>query len=145
MNLHNDYSSKSRGHISITPQMILAAIKRLHLRKVYVPSNLISEYLRGSYPVENNVRMFTEELKRKLDCAVRVGLILKHGEDLYYLPTLRQKANALKTAFTAFWEIYKNYPKFRISKARNQNKNHFTLKERTKNRKYSKNNDDHSK
>lgn len=88
--------------------MILAAIKRLHLRKVYVPSNLISEYLRGSYPVENNVRMFTEELKRKLDCAVRVGLILKHGEDLYYLPTLRQKANALKTAFTAFWEIYKN-------------------------------------
>lgn len=88
--------------------MILAAIKRLHLRKVYVPSNFISEYLRGSYPVENNVRMFTEELKRKLDCAVRVGLILKHGEDLYYLPTLRQKANALKTAFTAFWEIYKN-------------------------------------
>lgn len=88
--------------------MILAAIKRLHLRKVYVSSNLISEYLRGSYPVENNVRMFTEELKRKLDCAVRVGLILKHGEDLYYLPTLRQKANALKTAFTAFWEIYKN-------------------------------------
>lgn len=88
--------------------MILAAIKRLHLRKVYVPSNLISEYIRGSYPVENNVRMFTEELKRKLECAVRVGLILKHGEDLYYLPTLRQKANALKSAFTAFWEIYKN-------------------------------------
>lgn len=88
--------------------MILAAIKRLHLRKVYVPSNLISEYLRGSYPVENNAKMFTEELRRKLDCAVRVGLILKHGDDLYYLPTLRQKANALKTAFTAFWEIYKN-------------------------------------
>ena len=88
--------------------MIFTALKKLQLRKVYVPLNLISEYLRRSYPVENNVKIFTEELKRKLNCAVRVGLILKHGEDSYYLPTLRQEANALKTAFTAFWEIYKN-------------------------------------
>ena len=88
--------------------MILAALKKLQLHKVYVPLNLISEYLRRSYPVENNVKIFTEELRRKLNCAVRVGLILKHGEDSYYLPTLRQEANALKTAFTTFWEIYKN-------------------------------------
>lgn len=88
--------------------MIIEAVKRLQLLKIYVPSNLISEYLRHSYPVKSNIKIFNEELKKKLNCAVRVGLILKHGEDSYYLPTLRQEANTLKTAFTAFWEIYKN-------------------------------------
>ncbi|KAK9301106.1 hypothetical protein QLX08_006438 [Tetragonisca angustula] len=145
MNLHNDNSTMSRDHISITPQMIFTALKKLQLRKVYVPLNLISEYLRRSYPVENNVKIFTEELKRKLNCAVRVGLILKHGEDSYYLPTLRQEANALKTAFTAFWEIYKNYSRLPVSKIKNQHRTYSTLKKRTKSAKYPKNNDNHSK
>ncbi|XP_043788351.1 uncharacterized protein LOC122712623 [Apis laboriosa] len=119
------------SHISITPQMIIEAVKRLQLLKIYVPSNLISEYLRHSYPVKSNIKTFNEELRKKLNCAVRVGLILKHGEDSYYLPTLRQEANTLKTAFTAFWEIYKNWSKFHISQTKNQNRNHSTFKKRT--------------
>lgn len=96
------------GCISVTPQMIRAALKKLQLRKAYVNSYLISQYLRYCYPVENDFKVFTEELRKKLDCAVHVGLIIKHGEDAYCLPTLREEANALNTMFTAFWEMYKN-------------------------------------
>ncbi|XP_076160146.1 uncharacterized protein LOC143143115 isoform X2 [Ptiloglossa arizonensis] len=111
-----------RNHISITPQMIRLAIKRLQLRRVYVNANLISEYLRHSYPVNSNIKAFKEELNKKLDCAVYVGLIMKHAEDAYYLPTLRQEANRLSSAFAKFWEMYTNHNKSSVSKNRNQNK-----------------------
>ncbi|XP_076627105.1 uncharacterized protein LOC143344694 [Colletes latitarsis] len=112
--------TSTRSHISITPQMIHIAIKRLQLHRVYVSSHLISEYLCHSYPVNRNVKAFKEELNKKLDWAVRAGLIMKHGEDAYYLPTLRQEANRLKTGFTTFWEMYKNNKK--------QNKKQSTLR-----------------
>lgn len=86
--------------------MIRAAVKKLLLYKVYVNSNLIGDYLRHSYPVDSNIKTFNEELSKKLDCAVRVGLIIRHGENAYCLPTLRQDANRLKRAFAAFWEKY---------------------------------------
>ena len=86
--------------------MIRAAVKKLLLCKVYVNSNLIGDYLRRSYPVDSNIKTFNEELNKKLDCAVRVGLIIRHGENAYCLPTLRQEANRLERAFTAFWEKY---------------------------------------
>lgn len=88
--------------------MIRLAVKKLQLRKLYVNSSLISQYLRHHYPIDNNLKRFTNELKKKLDCAVHVGLIKKHGEDSYCLPTLREEANILKTMFTAFWEMYQN-------------------------------------
>ena len=86
--------------------MIRVAVKKLLLYKVYVNSNLIGDYLRHSYPVDSNIKTFNEELSKKLDCAVRVGLIIRHGQNAYYLPTLRQDANRLERAFTAFWEKY---------------------------------------
>lgn len=86
--------------------MLITAVKRLNLHQLYVPSGLISKYLRYTYPVKNNLKLFTEELSKKLACAVHVGLLLKHGEDAYYLPTLRQSANDLKSAYMEFWEIY---------------------------------------
>nr|XP_034188461.1 uncharacterized protein LOC117608054 [Osmia lignaria] len=119
--INNDHSPKSRGHISVTPQMIRLAVKKLQLRKVYVNSTLISQYLRHRYPIDSNLKTFTEELKKKLDCAVHVGLIIKHGEDDYCLPTLREEANILKTMFTAFWEMYQNYPRANASQSKNQN------------------------
>ncbi|CAL7946825.1 unnamed protein product [Xylocopa violacea] len=140
MNSYNDNSSKPRGHISVTPEMIVATIKRLQLRKLYVPFNLISEYLQHSYPVENNLKEFSKELQKKLNCAVHVGLILKHGENSYYLPTLRQKANALKTAFSEFWEIYKSCSRLCASQIQNGSKNYSRFKNRNKSTKYSKNN-----
>ncbi|CAK9823249.1 Oxysterol-binding protein-related protein 8, partial [Anthophora retusa] len=120
------------GHISITPQMIRAAVKRLQLRRVYVHSNVISEYLRRSYPVARDAKALSEELTKKLDCAVRVGLILKRGENTYYIPTLREEANAVKTAFTAFWEMYKNYHKVSTSQVRNQNGKCSIVKKKSK-------------
>lgn len=88
--------------------MLRKTVKKLQLRRAYVPLNLISEYFRRAYPVQRNIIKFNEDLEKRLDCAVRVGLLLKHSENAYYLPTLREEANALKAAFTAFWEAYKN-------------------------------------
>ncbi|CAK9812307.1 hypothetical protein ANTQUA_LOCUS7213 [Anthophora quadrimaculata] len=132
MNIKDNNSNKLRGHISITPQMIRAAVKRLQLRRVYVHSNVISEYLRRSYPVAKDAKALSEELNKKLDCAVRVGLILKRGENTYYIPTLREEANAVKTAFTAFWEMYKNYHKVSTSQVRNQNGKCSIIKKKSK-------------
>nr|XP_012147356.1 PREDICTED: uncharacterized protein LOC105663386 [Megachile rotundata] len=116
------------GCIPVTPQMIRAAVKRLHLRRAFVNTNLISQYLRRSYPVENDLRLFSEELKKKLDCAVRVGLIVKHGEDAYCLPTLREEANIFDTLCTTFWEIYRNYPG--TAQTRYQNRKRSTTKKK---------------
>lgn len=102
----SNFKTQLGGHIVITPQMIITAVKRLRLHKMYVPSDLISKYLRYTYPVRSNLKLFTEELAMKLACAVHVGLLLKHGEDAYYLPTFRQSANDFKSAYMEFWEIY---------------------------------------
>ncbi|XP_076755145.1 uncharacterized protein LOC143425939 isoform X2 [Xylocopa sonorina] len=120
--------------------MIVATVKRLQLRKLYVPFSLISEYLQHSYPVGNNLKEFSKELKKKLNCAVHVGLIMKHGENEYYLPTLRQKANTPETAFSEFWEIYKNYSRLCASQIQNGSKHYSRFKNRNKITKYSKNN-----
>ncbi|XP_076386431.1 uncharacterized protein LOC105663386 [Megachile rotundata] len=125
---NNDASNESCGCIPVTPQMIRAAVKRLHLRRAFVNTNLISQYLRRSYPVENDLRLFSEELKKKLDCAVRVGLIVKHGEDAYCLPTLREEANIFDTLCTTFWEIYRNYPG--TAQTRYQNRKRSTTKKK---------------
>lgn len=94
--------------------MIRIAVKKLLQRKFYVESNLIGEYLRRNYPVQNDINAFNQELNKKLDCAVRVGLIAKQGENAYYLPTLRQEANMIRSVFSAFWEMYKNVIKYLI-------------------------------
>ncbi|XP_076233005.1 uncharacterized protein LOC143178325 [Calliopsis andreniformis] len=88
--------------------MIRTAVKKLLLRKAYVDSQLIAEYLRFNYPVDSNAKTFHRELTKKLDCAVHVGLIMRHGENAYHLPTFRQEANMIRSAFSAFWEMYKN-------------------------------------
>ncbi|XP_076277889.1 uncharacterized protein LOC143207886 [Lasioglossum baleicum] len=130
---NDDNKSSQIAHIQVTPQMIRAAVKRLQLRKLYVNLNLITEYLRRSYPVDRNKKTFRDELIKKLDCAVRVGLIVMHGQDAYCLPNIRDEANNIKTAFSAFWEMYRNYKKSPVLRYGNQNKKQSTAKRKLRN------------
>ncbi|XP_076383485.1 uncharacterized protein LOC143260770 [Megalopta genalis] len=126
--------TSSIGHIQVTPQMIRAAIKRLQLRKLFVNINLIADYLRRNYPVDRNKKTFRKELIKKLDCAVRVGLIVMHAQDAYCIPNIREDANNIKTALSAFWEMYKNYKKLSILRYGNQNKKKSTIKRKLRNK-----------
>lgn len=93
--------------IPITPQMLRIAVKKLQMRQAFVKSKNLREYIQRHYPVESDCEVLDEELQEKLKYAVYIGLLVKHGDDQYCIPTLRQEANTTKTAFSAFWELYK--------------------------------------
>ncbi|XP_078045227.1 uncharacterized protein LOC144474348 [Augochlora pura] len=122
------------GHIQVTPQMIRAAIKRLQHRQFFVNMNLIADYLRRNYPVDRNKKTFREELIKKLDCAVRVGLIVMHAQDAYCIPNIREDANNTKTALLEFWEMYENYKKLSVLRYGNQNRKGSTTKRKSRNK-----------
>lgn len=92
--------------ISITPQMLRTAVKELQKRQVFVKLRNLKDFIRRHYPVEDFA--LEQELQEKLKYAVCVGLLAKHGDDQYYIPTLREEANTAKTAISVFWETYKN-------------------------------------
>ncbi|XP_011167359.2 uncharacterized protein LOC105201150 [Solenopsis invicta] len=94
--------------IPITPQMLRTAVKELQKRQLFVKLKNLKDYIHRHYPVETDFKTLEQELQEKLKYAVCVGLLAKHGEDQYCIPTLRQEANAVKTAISAFWEIYRN-------------------------------------
>lgn len=94
--------------ISITPQMLRTAVKELQKRQVFVKSKNLKDFIQRHYPVDKNFEALEQELQEKLKYAVCVGLVAKHGDDQYYIPTLREEANTAKTSISAFWEIYKN-------------------------------------
>jgi len=96
------------GKISITPQMLRTAVKELQKYQLFVKSKDLRDHLRRYYPVENNLQALEQELQEILTYTVSIGLIAKHGNDQYCIPTLREEAYATKTAFSAFWEIYRN-------------------------------------
>lgn len=96
------------GKISITPQMLRTTVEELQMYKLFVDFKTLGEHIQRHYPVEKDFTVFEQELRDKLKYAVCVGLLAKHGEDQYYIPTLLQEANATKAAITAFWELYKN-------------------------------------
>lgn len=94
--------------ISVTPQMLRIAVKELQKRELFVKSKSLKAHIQRHYPVERDFKAFEQELQEKLKYAVCVGLLAKHGDDQYFIPTLRQEANIVKTAISAFWEMYKN-------------------------------------
>lgn len=96
------------GKIPITPQMLRIAVEKLQMRQLFVKSKTLGEHIQRYYPVERDFALLQQELQEKLKYAVCVGLLAKHGEDQYYIPTLLQEANTYKAALTAFWELYKN-------------------------------------
>lgn len=83
--------------------MIREAVEVLQMRKLFVNTEIIIDYLIKHYPVDN--KALTTEIIPKLKYAVRVGLIAKCGHDQFCIPTLLQDANAIETAFTAFWDL----------------------------------------
>ncbi|XP_011264113.2 uncharacterized protein LOC105256128 [Camponotus floridanus] len=99
--------------ISITPQMLRTAVKELQKRQIFVKSKNLKDFIQRHYPVDKNFEALEQELQEKLKYAVCVGLVAKHGDDQYYIPTLREEANTAKTAISAFWEIYKNNNRLR--------------------------------
>jgi len=88
--------------------MLRTAVKELQKRQLFVKSTNLRDYIQRHYPVETNFKTLEQELQEKLKYAVCVGLLAKHGEDQYCIPTLREEANTVKTAISAFWEMYKN-------------------------------------
>ncbi|XP_019697279.1 uncharacterized protein LOC109503919 [Harpegnathos saltator] len=96
------------GRVPITPQMLRTAVKELQMHQLFVDSKVLGEHIQRYYPVERDLVIFEQELQEKLMYAVCVGLLAKHDKDQYYIPNLRQEANAIKTAISAFWELYKN-------------------------------------
>ncbi|XP_018344929.1 PREDICTED: uncharacterized protein LOC108750159 [Trachymyrmex septentrionalis] len=94
--------------IPITPQMLRTAIKELQKRQLFVKLKNLKDHIQRHYPVETDLETLEQELQEKLKYAVCVGLIAKCGDDQYYIPTLREEANAFKTAISAFWEMNKN-------------------------------------
>ncbi|KAG5308813.1 SETMR methyltransferase, partial [Acromyrmex insinuator] len=94
--------------IPITPQMLRTAVKELQKRQLFVKLKNLRDHIQRYYPVETDLEILEQELQEKLKYAVCVGLIAKYGDDQYCIPTLREEANAVKTAISAFWEIYKN-------------------------------------
>lgn len=92
--------------IPITPQMLREAVEKLQKRQLFVRSKNLRDYVRRHYPVEHNLKVLEQELQKKLEYAVCVGLLAEHGDDQYCIPTLREEANAVETAISAFWELY---------------------------------------
>ncbi|XP_018308653.1 uncharacterized protein [Mycetomoellerius zeteki] len=96
------------GVIPITPQMLRATVKELQKCQLFVKLKNLKDHILRHYPVETDLEILEQELQEKLKYAVCVGLIAKYGDDQYCIPTLREEANAVKTAISAFWEMYKN-------------------------------------
>ncbi|XP_077268101.1 uncharacterized protein LOC143900530 [Temnothorax americanus] len=94
--------------IPITPQMLRIAVKDLQKFQLFVKSNNLRDHIQRHYPVETDFKALEQELQEKLKYAVCVGLLAKQGDDQYYIPTLREEANSVKTAINAFWETYTN-------------------------------------
>ncbi|XP_011867056.1 PREDICTED: uncharacterized protein LOC105561574 isoform X2 [Vollenhovia emeryi] len=94
--------------IPITPQMLHISVKALQKFQLFVKLKDLRDYIQRHYPVETDVKALERELEEKLKYAVYVGLLAKHEDDQYYIPTLREETNAATTAFSAFSEIYKN-------------------------------------
>ncbi|XP_036138797.1 uncharacterized protein LOC118644390 isoform X2 [Monomorium pharaonis] len=94
--------------IPVTPQMLRTTVKELQKYQLFVKSKNLRDYIQKHYPVETDFKALDQELQEKLKYAVCVGLLAKHGDDQYYIPTLREEANAVKTAISAFWETYRN-------------------------------------
>jgi hypothetical protein len=92
--------------ISITPQMLRAAVKDLQKRQLFVKLKTLKDHIQKNYPVESETLEW--ELQEKLKYAVCLGLLVKYGDNQYCIPTLREEANVFKTAFSAFWEMYEN-------------------------------------
>ncbi|KAG7196696.1 hypothetical protein KM043_016027 [Ampulex compressa] len=99
---------QGKSQILITPRLIRETVARLQMRRAYVKFSSIARYLRRFYPVQENSNAFDRELEEKIECAVCVGLLTKHGIDKYSVSTLRQEAYSSKTALSAFWEMYKH-------------------------------------
>lgn len=78
--------------------MIRNAVEVLQMRKLFVNTELITDYLIRHYPVDN--KTITTEIIPKLKHAVRIGLIAKCGHDQFCIPTLLQDANTFETTFT---------------------------------------------
>ncbi|KAK2575025.1 hypothetical protein KPH14_008770 [Odynerus spinipes] len=94
------YTIQARESTSITPQMIRDAVEVLQMRKLFVNTALIADHLKRNYPIEHTA--LEVELIPKLKCAVKVGLIVKCGNDAFCIPTLLQDANATETTLSAF-------------------------------------------
>ncbi|XP_012064561.1 PREDICTED: uncharacterized protein LOC105627898 [Atta cephalotes] len=88
--------------------MLRTIIKELQKRQLFVKLKNLRDHIQRHYPVETDLETLEQELQEKLKYAVCVGLIAKYGDDQYCIPTLREEANAAKTAISAFWEMYKN-------------------------------------
>ncbi|XP_011867055.1 PREDICTED: uncharacterized protein LOC105561574 isoform X1 [Vollenhovia emeryi] len=101
--------------IPITPQMLHISVKALQKFQLFVKLKDLRDYIQRHYPVETDVKALERELEEKLKYAVYVGLLAKHEDDQYYIPTLREETNAATTAFSAFSEIYKNMEKIPIT------------------------------
>ncbi|XP_029161258.1 uncharacterized protein LOC114932998 [Nylanderia fulva] len=99
--------------ISVTPQMLRTAVKELQKRELFVKLKSLKTHIQRHYPVERDFKVLEKELQEKLEYAVYVGLLAKHGDDQYFIPTLRQEANTVKTAISAFWKMYKNNNRLR--------------------------------
>ncbi|KAG5320025.1 OSBL5 protein, partial [Acromyrmex heyeri] len=98
--------------IPITPQMLRIAVKELQKRQLFVKLKNLRDHIQKYYPVETDLETLEQELQEKLKYAVCVGLIAKYGDDQYCIPTLREEANTVKTAISAFWEMYKNVTQY---------------------------------
>lgn len=94
--------------IPITPQMLRIAVKKLQKFQLFVKSKNLKDHIQKNFPVETDFEILEQELQEKLKYAVCVGLLAKHGDDQYYIPTLQEEANTVKTAISAFWEMYIN-------------------------------------
>lgn len=94
--------------IPITPQMLRIAVRELQKFQLFVKSKNLKDHIQKNFPVATDFKILEQELQEKLKYAVCVGLLAKHGDDQYYIPTLREEANAIKTAISAFWEMYEN-------------------------------------
>ncbi|KAG5333537.1 GVQW3 protein, partial [Acromyrmex charruanus] len=98
--------------IPITPQMLRIAVKELQKHQLFVKLKNLRDHIQKYYPVETDLEILEQELQEKLKYAVCVGLIAKYGDDQYCIPTLREEANTVKTAISAFWEMYKNVTQY---------------------------------
>lgn len=88
--------------------MLRIAVGELQKRHLFVKSKNLRDHIQKHYPVETDFEALEQELQEKLKYAVCVGLLAKHGDDQYCIPTLREEANTVKTAISAFWEMYKD-------------------------------------
>lgn len=96
-----------RCGISITPEMIRDIVKKLQMKRVYVPSSLILNHLQLYYPTGNKGRdNLRAEVRDSLITAVNNGYIIQWGNDNYCIPTLRHEAMSEKSKFSDFNERF---------------------------------------